>query len=41
MLKEWEKLNEAAALGWRVIYCQPDDLCTLATVDLIKRCLGL
>lgn len=41
MLKEWEKLNEAAALGWRVIYCQPSDLCTLATAELIKRCLGL
>lgn len=24
--KEWEKLNEAATLGWRVIYCEPQDL---------------
>jgi hypothetical protein len=39
MLKEWEKLNEAAALGWRVIYCQPQDLCTLTTATLIQRCL--
>lgn len=41
MLKEWEKLNEAAAMGWRVLYCQPKDLCTLATATLIARCLGI
>lgn len=40
LLREWEKLNEAAALGWRLIYCQPLDLCRTSTVNLIKRCLN-
>jgi hypothetical protein len=40
-VKDMEKYNEAAALGWRVIRCQPQDLCTMETVTLIKRCLGL
>ncbi len=39
MLKEWEKLNFLAELGWRVIYVQPRDLCLKDTADLIKRCL--
>lgn len=39
LLKEWEKLNAAAEMGYRIIYCQPKDLTTQATVDLIKRCL--
>lgn len=41
IVRDIEKYNEAAALGWRVIRVQPRDLCTLATVNLIKRCLGL
>lgn len=40
LLKEWEKLNEAACRGYRILYCQPSDLCTLDTVNLIKRALG-
>ena len=39
MLKEWEKLNTAAALGWRMLYCQPKDLCTMQTVEQIKDAL--
>lgn len=39
MKKDWEKRNEAAALGWRIIYVEPRDLCTEETVNLIKRCL--
>lgn len=39
LLKEWEKLNEAAAAGWRVLYCQPADLCTTATADVIRRAI--
>lgn len=27
LLKEWEKLNTAAMLGWRILYCQPKDIC--------------
>ncbi len=39
--KEHEKLNEAARLGWRVLYVMPENLCVKETVDLIKACLGL
>lgn len=39
--KEWEKLNTAASLGWRIIYVEPRDLCTLTTANLIKECLGI
>jgi hypothetical protein len=41
MLKEWEKLNEAAAMGWRILYVQPRDLCTFAFVSTLKRALNL
>jgi hypothetical protein len=41
MLKEWEKLNEAAAMGWRIMYCQPSDLCTVQFATLIKRALWI
>jgi uncharacterized protein (UPF0128 family) len=41
MLKEWEKLNEAAAAGWRIMYCQPSDLCTVDFARLVKRALNL
>lgn len=40
-VKDMEKYNEAAAMGWRVLRVQPKDLCTQATVNLVKRCLGL
>lgn len=36
---EHEKRNEAAALGWRILYVEPEDLCLQSTVELIKRCL--
>jgi hypothetical protein len=39
LLKEWEKLNTAAGMGWRVLYCQPRDLCTLETADFIRNAL--
>lgn len=41
MLKEWEKLNTAACLGWRILYCQPSELCTVAFANTIKRALNL
>lgn len=40
LLKEHEKLNEAAVLGWRVLFTTPDQLCMEETVDLIKRALN-
>lgn len=41
LLKEWEKLNEAAVLGWRILYCQPKDLCIKETAVLVKEALKL
>lgn len=39
MLKEWQKLNALAAMGWRVLYCQPKDVCTIDMCELIGACL--
>ena len=36
MLKEWEKLNTLAGMGWRVLFCQPQDVCTDGVVGFIK-----
>lgn len=36
MLREWQKLNEAAKLGWRILYCQPSEICTMAMVETIR-----
>jgi hypothetical protein len=41
MLQEWEKLNEAAARGWRIIFVQPSELCMMNTATLIQRALGI
>ena len=40
MLREWEKLNAAACLGWRGLFCQPMDLCMKKMVDTIKKAMG-
>lgn len=40
LLKEHEKLNEAAALGWRVLFTTPKDLETCPTLDALRRALG-
>lgn len=39
LLKEWEKLNAAAGLGWRILYCQPKDLTTSALVETLRTAL--
>lgn len=39
LLKEWEKLNTAAVLGWRIIYCQPKYLCTEKTAYFIRSAI--
>ncbi len=39
MLKEWEKLNTAAGLGWRILFCQPSEVCMTDTVELIRKAL--
>jgi len=40
VLKEWEKLNTAAAMGWRVMYCQPQDLCMHETAAMLIAGMG-
>ena len=40
-VKDMEKYNEAARLGWTVIRCQPKNLCTMDTVRLIEDCLAV
>jgi hypothetical protein len=35
-VKDIEKYNRAAVLGWRVLRCVPDDLCTMETVEMIQ-----
>ena len=39
LLREWEKLNTAAGLGWRVLFCQPCDLCSVATIAAVRTAL--
>lgn len=38
--KDMEKYSEAAALGWRIVRCQPRDLLTLETVKILRRALA-
>ncbi len=39
LLKEWEKLNTAAAAGIRFLYCQPSALCSQETLNFIRLAL--
>lgn len=41
MLKTWEKENEAVCLGWRILRCEPKDLCTGNILNYIKRALTI
>jgi very-short-patch-repair endonuclease len=38
--RDTEKLNAAAVLGWRMLRCTPQQLCTLAMVELIGDALA-
>jgi hypothetical protein len=40
-VKDMEKYNEAAALGWRILRVQPNQLCAKETMDLIRRALDV
>jgi very-short-patch-repair endonuclease len=37
--KEWEKLNTAAALGWRVLFCEPRDVYDIKLARQIKAAI--
>ena len=39
-VKDLEKYSEAAAQGWRLVRVTPDQLCTLETIELLKRALA-
>jgi hypothetical protein len=39
LLKEWEKLNDAAARGYRIVYCQPKDVQSGKAKQIIEACL--
>lgn len=39
LLKEHEKLNAAAQMGWRILYCIPQNLCMQETIDAIKTAI--
>lgn len=36
-VKDMEKYNRAAVLGWRVLRCVPDDLCTMDVLEMLKE----
>src|SRR3989304_3500074 len=37
---EYEKLNEAALLGWRVLLVTPEDVTSGRALELVRRALG-
>lgn len=39
VVKDMEKYNEAAILGWRLLRVTPEYVCMMSTVELIKRAL--
>lgn len=40
LVKEYEKLNAAAVLGWRILYCTPQQVQTLQFARTIKAALA-
>jgi hypothetical protein len=36
---EWEKLNTAAILGWRILYCEPREILTVKFAETILEAL--
>jgi hypothetical protein len=39
-LRDVEKYNRATVLGWRVVRCTPDTLCSVETLDMLKALLS-
>ena len=40
LIKEYEKLNEATLLGWRVLLVTPEDVTSGRALELVGRALG-
>lgn len=38
--RDMEKASAAASLGWRLLLVQPNDLCTLDTLNLIRKTIA-
>lgn len=38
-VKDMTKYNRATVMGWRVVRCTPNELCTQATVDMLADLL--
>lgn len=41
LIKEYEKMNHAAAGGWAIFYCTPQTVTSPELIELLKRSLGL
>ena len=39
MKKDWEKMNTAAGMGWRILKCEPKDLCTEGMIEVIRNAI--
>jgi len=37
--KDWTKRNIAVGMGWKVLLCEPRDLCTGEMVNQVKECM--
>jgi hypothetical protein len=40
LLKEWDKINTGAGIGYRFIFCQPSQLATRRTIDYIENAIN-
>jgi hypothetical protein len=39
--RDMEKRNLGLCEGWRVVECEPKDLCTMEVADMVRRCMEL
>ena len=37
--KDWEKRNTAQGMDWKVLLCEPKDICTNEIVEQVKECM--
>jgi hypothetical protein len=40
MKKDWEKSNTAATMGWRVLRCEPKDICAKEMADIVRAAIS-
>lgn len=41
MVKDMEKWNAGTICGWKLLWCQPKEVCMDTTIGLLKAALGL